>query len=131
MKETIFHPNRVGWNSPWIAGQCVIWSAVFIFSLGTAVALRYTDLQTSSLPWITFLINATSIFAGGWISGKRTDKNGWIIGGIQGIVYTLILMIIGFLAFDTALRVEPLIFGICSFGIGALGGILGINMSEK
>ncbi|SDY03453.1 TIGR04086 family membrane protein [Thermoactinomyces sp. DSM 45892] len=131
MKTTIFHSNRTGLNSPWIMGQCVIWSSVLILSLSTAVVLRYTDLQTSSLPWITFLINASSIFTGGLISGKRTERNGWIMGGIQGILYTLILMIIGFLAFDTSLRVEPLIFGICSFGLGALGGMIGINLSKK
>lgn len=131
MKQSPFSQNRMGLDSPWILGQSIIWIIVFILSVITAFVLRYSDIQTSSLPLITFFINAIALLTGGFVSGKQSGKRGWIMGGIQGIIYTLLLMIIGFLALDTSLRVNPIVFGICSFGLGALGGIVGVNMSRE
>ncbi|WP_237446647.1 TIGR04086 family membrane protein [Shimazuella alba] len=126
LKETF----RFGWNSPMVAGQIILWAFILGLSLITALFLRFSSLETSSLPTITFCINAISLLSAGFISGKRSGKKGWYYGGLQGIVYTLFIWLIAFLAFDTGLRVDPLVFGIFAFGIGALGGIFGVNTAR-
>ncbi|WP_028775579.1 TIGR04086 family membrane protein [Shimazuella kribbensis] len=126
LKETL----RTGWHSPMVAGQMILWAFIFVLSLITALFLRFSSLETSSLPTITFCINAVSLLSAGFISGKRSGKKGWYYGGLQGIIYTLLIWLVAFLAFDTSMRVDPLIFGIFAFGIGALGGIFGVNTAR-
>jgi putative membrane protein (TIGR04086 family) len=130
VKEDLMNAAKKGWKSPWIAGQLIIWLIVFILSVCTALLLRFTSLETSHLPTITFFINVISLFLGGWISGKKAGQKGWFYGGMQGIIYCLLLVLISFLAFDASMRVSPFVFGVCAFGVSALGGIFGVNWGK-
>lgn len=123
LKETL----RSSWRSPWLAGQMILWAFILGLSLITALFLHLSSLETSSLPTITFGINGVSLLSAGFIAGKKSKKKGWYYGGAQGIIYTLLVWLIAFLAFDTALKVDPMVFGIFAFGTGALGGIFGVN----
>jgi putative membrane protein (TIGR04086 family) len=126
LKETLYS----SWRSPWLAGQIILWAFILGLSLITALFLRFSSLETSSLPSITFCINAISLLSAGFIAGKRSGKKGWYYGGAQGIIYTLLIWLIAFLAFDTIMKVDPLVFGIFAFGTGALGGIFGVNTAK-
>lgn len=122
---------HTGWRSPVIAGQMILWGAILGFSLITALFLRFSSLETSSLPVITFGINAVSLLAAGFIAGKRSRKKGWYYGRLQGILYTVFIWLLAFLAFDAGMRVDPLVFGIFAFGTAALGGIFGVNTGKQ
>lgn len=125
-KTTFFLPLK----SPWIAGQSTIWLLIFIGSFLIACLLRFTSLDAGVLPMMAYSINALAIFLGGLISGKSAGKKGWYYGGFQGIIYTLSLLLIGFLAFDQMIQVNPFLFLICAFGLGALGGIWGEKIKK-
>jgi putative membrane protein (TIGR04086 family) len=126
LKETL----HSSWRSPWLAGQIILWAFILGLSLITALFLRFSSLETSNLPSITFCINAISLLSAGFIAGKRSGKKGWYYGGAQGIIYTLLIWLIAFLAFDTLMKVDPIVFGIFAFGTGALGGIFGVNTAK-
>jgi putative membrane protein (TIGR04086 family) len=128
--EMVKEVFRLGWKSPVLAGQMMLWAFILVLSLITALFLRFSSLESSSLPTITFGINGISLLAAGFISGKKSRKKGWYYGGMQGIIYALLIWLIAFLAFDTSMKVDPLVFSIFAFGTGALGGIFGVNTAK-
>jgi putative membrane protein (TIGR04086 family) len=127
MKETFLDMGKRGLSSPWLTGQLWIWGTVMAGSMATALLLRYSSLDSDLLPSIAYLLNALSLLAGGFMTGRKSGTKGWIHGGVQGLIYSAIILLLGFLAFDSSPTVHPLPFAICAFGLGALGGILGVN----
>lgn len=127
MKELLTDSLRGGLKSPLMMGQVWTWALVWIGTIVTALIMQYTSMQRATLPAIALVIHALALLIGGFMTGKVAGKKGWYYGGIQGIIYALALMVIGFLAFDTGMTVNPLLFLLCAFGISAIGGILGVN----
>lgn len=130
MKERIFDSSKWNLGSPWIIGQMIVWGVVLIGSLITAFLIRYSSLDSSLLPTIAYGINAGALMVGGFISGRKAGQKGWYYGGFQGLLYALIVILIGFLAFDSSMVINPVLFAISAFGISAIGGILGVNTGD-
>lgn len=126
-KEMIFAP----FQSAWIAGQVAIWLLMLVGSFLVACLLQFTSFDASYLPLSAYILNALALLVGGWITGRKTKRKGWYFGGLQGVIYALCLLIIGFLAFDTMIRIHPFLFIICAFGLSAIGGIFGENTSKN
>lgn len=116
-------------NSPLLTGLLVSFTIVLLGSVITALLLRFTATPESSLPSFTYSINGLALLVGGWFAGRKAKQRGWLYGGLTGILYVGIILLIGFLAFDTAMRVQPLLFILCATGLGAIGGIFGVNTS--
>lgn len=118
-------PTRTG--SPLLLGLAVVWGLVLVGSLLAALFLQYASVNEDYLPYFTFGINGVALLGGGWISGRRSGKMGWLYGGSVGCLYALIVILIGFLAFDAAMQIHPIVFAAGAFTLGALGGIFGVN----
>ncbi|MBD1371722.1 TIGR04086 family membrane protein [Hazenella sp. IB182357] len=117
-------------RSPLLLGQLIIWGIITLTSFFIAFLLRYTSFESVQVPMLAYATNFVSLLLGGFISGRFARAKGWLYGGIQGIIYALLLVIIGFLAFDTSLIINPLLFTICAFGLSAIGGIVGVNTTK-
>lgn len=126
-KESISFPLR----SPWILGQLAIWGTLLVGSLIIALLLRFTSFDASYIPFTTFLIHSISLFGGGFVAGKRAKKKGWYYGGWHGFLYTLLLILINFLAFDQMIKVSPILLAIFAFGLSSIGGIFGEYTTKK
>lgn len=118
-------------SNPVLLGLGVIVGSVLAGSVIITLLLRYTALSEVNLPYFTYGINGISILAGGWLAGAKSQKRGWLSGGLTGLFYVLLIFLIGFLAFDTSMRVQPLLFTVCVVSLSALGGILGINTRTR
>ncbi|GGE27272.1 hypothetical protein GCM10011571_31850 [Marinithermofilum abyssi] len=127
MKET----SAEKWNpitrNPMVGGVTLILAVVLAGSVITALLLRFSTISESTLPYFTYGINAAALLSGGWVSGRKAGRRGWLYGGLTGLVYVLLIFIIGFLAFDTAMRVQPALLLICATSLSALGGVFGVN----
>lgn len=120
-KESISIPFR----SPWVVGQLGIWGILLIGSFLVALFVRFPSFHSDYLPLSAYLVHALSLLGGGFLSGKIAGDKGWLIGGSQGVIYTLTLLMISFLAFDQMIKIHPLLMMICAFGLSSIGGILG------
>ncbi|WP_019120114.1 TIGR04086 family membrane protein [Brevibacillus massiliensis] len=100
-------------------------------SLLTAILLSFTDLKESSLPYFTYTINIISLLLGGIITGRRCMNRGWYYGGLTGITYFMLVLLIGFLGFDAPMRLMTLFYLLGAFLISALGGVIGVNMTAR
>ncbi|SHE46979.1 putative membrane protein, TIGR04086 family [Seinonella peptonophila] len=114
-------------SSPWLNGQLIIWGILLASSLIVTCLLRFTPLSEKTLPSIAYIVNVISLFLGGYFSGKAAGTRGWLFGGLQGLIYATVLILIAFLAFDTVTQLHPTLLCIWGFVLSALGGILGVN----
>lgn len=118
-------------SSPIITGTLTTIALVLVGSLFTSVLLQFSSISEMSLPYFTYTVNAISILAGGWIAGKKGGQKGWYFGGLTGIAYFALIVLIGFLAFDVTPQLNASLYLAIAFLVGALGGVVGVNMAGK
>lgn len=98
----------------------------FIVSL----LLLMTSMQEQSLAVLIYFIHGIALLIGGFVTGRRIDEKGWYYGGLLGIVYCVIIVLIGLLGFQSSLNLTTLMMFVLTFSAGALGGILGVNTRQ-
>ncbi|QED50185.1 TIGR04086 family membrane protein [Cytobacillus dafuensis] len=109
--------------------------AVFLLaifsSLIFSLLLKFTSLQESSLQFIITAISFVSLFIGGFISGGKGKQKGWLLGGLTGLIYSTIIFLFQYLGFDKLFDFQQMIYHICFILTAMMGGILGVNLSNK
>lgn len=121
-------------NIVFTIGKGVIYALLIslILILIYSILLSITEISESTIPTITTIIVMISISMGGIISTKNIESRGWLIGIIIGSLYMLILFLIGLII---KTDIEPggfsIFKAIMGMIIGALSGIVGINLSNK
>ncbi|MFD0694076.1 TIGR04086 family membrane protein [Paenibacillus sp. GCM10027628] len=119
--------TQVRITSPIFSGLVYSLIMMTIGTVVTSLFLLLTSTQESSLHTLTTIIHAVSLFIGGWVAGKRAGSRGWYYGGMLGLVYFILIFLVGFLAFDAGLNLQSLQLLAILFISGALGGMLGVN----
>jgi putative membrane protein (TIGR04086 family) len=105
------------WSGIWLAIGAIILS---IMLMGSSLS------EAGLLPWV-FGVHGFASLAGGFVSAKRSGKRGWYYGMTNGLFYTLLLLMISFLATDANWTVTvPILLGVTCLA-GAFGGMLGVN----
>lgn len=96
-----------------------------------AIILRYSNLPEKSISFIDTLIMGIAIVSGSIYVTKKVNNKGWLNGGIVGLLYVLILVIIFSIfkidnfKFDAYVLFKVIIGMI----IGVIGGMIGVNMN--
>jgi len=117
-------------------GTAVLYGLITIFmmlitsSLLFSLLLRFTSVQESSLQYIITGVSFITLFVGGFISGGKGKQKGWFLGGITGLVYSIIIFLFSFLGSDQLFTMEQFIYHLCYTLICMMGGILGVNLSK-
>ncbi|WML45518.1 TIGR04086 family membrane protein [Neobacillus sp. PS3-40] len=93
--------------------------------------LRFTSVREISLQYIITAISFIGLFGGGFLSGGKGKQKGWLIGGLTGLIYSLIVFLFQYLGYDRLFTGEQIIYHICYTLIAMMGGILGVNMSSN
>lgn len=115
-------------SSPFLAGivYAIIWLAIGALML--SLFLHFSNMNESSLPLYAMIVHGISALAGGFIAGKRSGKKGWYYGGLLGLLYGIVILVISFLAADAQLSLRSLTLIATTFLTGALGGMIGVNL---
>jgi len=123
-------PRVTRWNlnHPILAGifYALIWMALGALTL--SVILYLSPISENEMRTYTYVVHFIALFISGWTSGRISGKKGWYYGGIAGLGYALFLLLTGFLAMDAAFNLKKLVYTITAFTVGALGGIIGVNI---
>ncbi|WP_054027257.1 TIGR04086 family membrane protein [Bacillus sp. FJAT-28004] len=116
--------------SPLLAGVLfsIIWLAVGALLL--SLLLHFTGMKESSLPTNAMLVHGCAALAGGFTSGRRSERKGWYNGAILGLLYGSIVIIISFLASNASVSVHSLLLLGAALLAGAFGGMIGVNMKK-
>ncbi|MDZ5470846.1 TIGR04086 family membrane protein (plasmid) [Bacillus sp. 31A1R] len=118
-------------------GSAILFGVIGIFllaiisSLIFSLILRFTSTQESSVQFIITAISFVTLFAGGFISGGKGKQKGWLLGGITGLVYSIIVFMFQYLGHNSLFDVEQIIYHTCYILIAMMGGILGVNLSSS
>ncbi|XJZ26344.1 TIGR04086 family membrane protein [Bacillota bacterium Lsc_1132] len=108
---------------------------IFLFAAFSSIIfsliLRFTSVQEVSLQYIVTAMSFIGLFGGGFLSGGKGKQKGWLIGGITGLIYTLIVFLFQYLGYDRLFNVQQLIYYVCYTLIAMMGGILGVNLSTN
>lgn len=101
--------------------------SLILLTLNTFV-LYLSPLSEVFVPYLIFAGTLISILLGSLYVGKRTEKKGWLRGGLTGLFYVIVLIILSFIfSVDFGSGVNILTKLFLGFLFGTLGGILGIN----
>lgn len=104
-------------------------AGIFVMS---ALLLTYTGLPESTIPFIVTVTAVLSVIIAGIKVSKTAKSKGYLNGAAMGIFYVLLLYVMSLIIsgkfyFNTYILI---LLAIGLFG-GAVGGILGINVSAK
>jgi putative membrane protein (TIGR04086 family) len=116
-------------------GKGILSGLVFIFvfavfsSLIFSLLLRFTSVREVSLEYIITAMSFIGLFGGGFLSGGKTGQKGWLLGGLTGMIYSLIIFLFQYLGYDKLFDVEQIVYHVCYILIAMMGGILGVNLA--
>ncbi|KAB2338992.1 TIGR04086 family membrane protein [Cytobacillus depressus] len=111
-------------------GVIAVFVLAIISSLLFSLLLRFTSLQESSLQFVITAISFVSLFIGGLISGGKGRQKGWLLGGMTGLIYSIIIFLFQYLGFDKLFDMQQMIYHTCYTLTAMMGGILGVNMKK-
>lgn len=98
---------------------------LFIYS----IILTYTNISETTMPTVVIVITAISILIASQLTTKNLKKNGIINGGLVGLIYIVgIYIISSIITGNFGFNLSAVIMCIVGIMMGALGGIIGINM---
>lgn len=117
-------------SSPILSGLIFSLAVMLVGVLVVSLLLTVTGLGEDALPMFVYIIHGAALLIGGFVTGRKRGTKGWYHGGMLGILYWLLIMIVGFLSINATFGMDVLMTaGIC-FVTGAIGGILGVNTSK-
>ncbi|MNC76380.1 hypothetical protein D3C75_1280890 [compost metagenome] len=79
----------------------------------------------------TYIIHGIAAAFGGLTAGRRASSRGWYQGALTGALYGITVLLIGFLALDSAPSVMDCLWILAAAGIAALGGMFGVNLQKS
>ncbi len=117
-------------------GRCLInlvtaYAVTVVLVMLFALLLCYTDIGEEWVSRGARIITLFSVALAGALCAGSGRRSGWLIGGVSGALYMLVLYALGYIIFGelelslaSALRV---LYGLLA---GVVGGIIGINMKK-
>ena len=93
------------------------------------VLLAYTNINDNMMGTLIFVGTAISIFSGSTLLNRKIKKKGYLYGLIFGLINFIIIYTFSSLFFSTlTINTTVLVYLIMSIIIGAVGGIIGVNI---
>ncbi|ACL69640.1 TIGR04086 family membrane protein [Halothermothrix orenii] len=86
-----------------------------------------TALSLSSLNTVLIIGNFMIIGFIGFFIARRVEENGWLNGGLGGLIYMAIIILLGTISMPISIGNIFLLL-ILGLLVGAIGGIIGINL---
>ncbi len=100
-----------------------------LFFIIFAIVMKIGNLDETIIPPINQAIRIISIALGGAFAARASNVNGWLMGALTGIMYMLWAFLISAL-FGHRMTLDRIVVSdiVMSFIVGAIGGIIGINL---
>ena len=76
---------------------------------------------------VKIIIPIISMLIGGFYIGKRSNKKGFLEGSKSGIIFSIIIIVFNYLAFDYSFKFKYLLFYLILIISSILGSMIGIN----
>ncbi|GIO44732.1 TIGR04086 family membrane protein [Paenibacillus apis] len=110
-----------------------LWYAFFWMMIGALILsllLHASLMEEDQLSLYTYIVHGIALLFGGLISGKRSGKKGLYQGAITGLFYSILLLLISFLALDHSIGLANLVLILPAILIASAGGVFGVNLRK-
>ncbi|MEW5921969.1 MAG: TIGR04086 family membrane protein [Bacillota bacterium] len=100
----------------------------FAFILLITMLIYLSPLPEWIVPYLVVVGMLASIISGSMYVGRRVETKGWLRGGITGLLYIVVILVLSHflnLGPDSGMSLLSRLF--LGFSFGCVGGILGIN----
>lgn len=111
-------------------GWIIVLGLIFVSSMILALLLRFTTFNDPTLSWVAFVIGLISLFIGGLVAGAKGKTKGWIIGGITGLGFTLLIFLIQYLGYHQGFSLEQTLHHLGYILAALFGGVIGVNTAS-
>lgn len=118
-------------SSPVLSGLCRSFLWMLVGALVLSILLWSSNLQEQDLTMYTYIVHGIAAAFGGLTAGRRADSRGWYQGGLTGVFYGIMVLLIGFLALDSSPAGIDALWILAAGLIGTLGGIFGVNLQKS
>ncbi|MBM7837994.1 putative membrane protein (TIGR04086 family) [Alkalihalobacillus xiaoxiensis] len=95
-----------------------------------ATLLKFTSLTEHSVGWVMVAAALLALFIGGFIAGGKSGTKGWLAGALCALIFSAIVLAISYLGYNETISVKQLLLFASYGGIAALGGMIGVNLSN-
>ena len=106
-----------------LAGFVAVFLCVLLFAF-VITKINATDKVISFMSGVALCVGA---YAGGYISAKKRQKNGLLMGVLCGLFMFLIILLVGTVFVKAVSGCPPSVKLILTLICGAIGGIVGVN----
>lgn len=108
---------------------CAVTIIVFI---GYSLLITYSGVTEKNIPVVVVITSIASVIIAGFDAARGAEKNGWLWGIVAGVIYAVILLLVGF-AVSKGIRFDSRTVTLLAVSIagGGLGGVLGINVKAR
>lgn len=113
-----------------IKGTIISFIITMVFILISTAYIMNNNINNEQISTIIIIINAISILIGTTIATKKLMKNGIINGIVISGIYIGIIYLASSCIYGFEVNTKSIIMIITSIIIGAIGGIIGINMKK-
>lgn len=94
--------------------------------------LTYTETTEKNIQIVVMITTVISVLIGGIIASKGVDSKGLFFGMLVGVVYALIMIMVGLCILPVMKITSKMIMIIVlSISAGGIGGIIGINTKKS
>jgi len=100
---------------------------IIIFSFFINLFNYFELININIYKFILILLVSISVFSGSFVLGKKTSKKGYIEGIKFGLINSLFMFFISFLAFNNSFTLRSFIYYLILVFVSLLGGVFGIN----
>lgn len=100
-----------------------------LFFIIFAIVMKIGNLDEKIIPPMNQIIRIISIALGGVIAARASNAKGWLKGAMTGVAYILWAFMIS-AVFGHRMSLDRFVISdiVMSFIVGAIGGIIGINL---
>ncbi len=114
-----------------MSGVIIGYAITFIVFITYAMLLTYSNVGESKLDMVVVITTLFAVMVAGFDAAKMAESRGLFWGVVAGLMYAVILIIIGFIVTDTLqLNGKDITTMLISMAGGGIGGIVGINFKK-
>lgn len=125
--------KSIGDMAPRFGGTPVLQGLIYAFAVAVSALIlasllvTWTSVSESALPTITYIVNLAATLTGAFAAARRARERGWYYGGLTGLLYSLLITILGFIIMSASFSLATLVQIAILSVIGGLGGVIGVN----
>lgn len=105
--------------------------SILILTFITTIFSYFNILNDKITSIIKIIIPVISMLIGGFYIGKRSSKKGFLEGLKLGSIFSIVLIIFNYLAFDNSFKFKYMLFYIILITSSILGSMIGINRKKQ